>query len=147
MSLEKKDLSDLTKIKLAIAKRNAVYKISDRLKNLYFNSSELDEDGYIEYIEGFKIKDIGNECVEKEGISIFKAKAIKDVVIDLHDHENQSQSILVQKGKLILLDSNVEIYESETFFVKKKKAHQIKYLSGTEVLIVFLPNLEHIIYD
>lgn len=139
-----KDISEITKIKLEIARRNSVFKVSDQLKDLHFNIKKRDSEGYITYVKGFKIKDIGSECIGEEGLSIFKAKATKDLVIDLHDHKTQSQTILVQKGKIILLDSNLEIYKGESFFIKKKKKHMIKYTKGTEVLIVYLPNLERI---
>jgi len=138
------DISEITELKIQMALRNAVYKVSDRLKNLCFNSTPIDSDGFVEYIEGFRIKNLSSEYLESEGLSVFKVKAMKNITIDLHNHKTQSQTIMVKKGRLTILDSNIEIFENESFFIKKNKEHRIKYSKDSEVIIIYLPNLERL---
>lgn len=138
------DFSGIIKLKNDLANKILGYNVSDELDKLFFDPKKMDSDEYVEYSNNFMIKRLCGKHEYEEGISLFKVKATKDVIIDLHSHKNQSQTILVQKGKIILLDSNIEIYSNESFFVKKNKPHIIKYIKGTEALIVYLPNLEKI---
>jgi hypothetical protein len=138
-SQELKDFGQVTRMKLEVARRNASFNISDKLKKLCFRES--DSEGYIEYLDGFKIKNLTSGIIEEEGLSVFKIKVEKDINIDIHDHKSQSQTILVKKGRLLVLDDNIEIFPSESFFIKKKKPHNIKYMAGTEAIVIYLPNL------
>jgi len=147
------NLQDLQKIKLKFKKtidtkkklidKLKNYKVADNLPNLEFKKSKL-IDNFLKYQSNFLVKDLTVQC--KSELTILEIEALKDTEFKEHVHIYQSQTIYIKEGSILNLTNNApfeKLYvKGESFFTSKKSPHRIKYLKGTKVLIVFLPNLE-----
>ena len=140
------DLGEIIESKNELVKKILGYSISDELKGLFFDTKKIDSEGYIKYMDGLFIKNLTTEDLEKEKVSIFKIKVTKNVEVALHSHKKQSQTLFVVNGKIISLDNDMSFSEGQSFFVQKNKKHSLKYIKGTVVTVVYLPNLEKIKY-
>lgn len=102
--------------------------------------STTDEEGFIEYIKDLKVRNLTSPLLHLSGVTILQVKAEADVIFDMHEHDNQAQVAYVSEGTIIS-ENNIQFNTGESYFVSKKHTHSIKYLKGSKVLLVYLPNL------
>ena len=103
--------------------------------------TDVDMDGFVEYIEGMSVKNITSPLQHILGVTLLQIKVTKEVEFSLHEHEGQSQTIYVMVGKLLDLENNILFKTNESYFVGKAHTHRIRYYEGAEALIVYLPSL------
>jgi hypothetical protein len=113
--------------------------VSRNHKILDFNGS--DKDGFVEYIEGMLIRNVTSPEQHVLGVTILHVITTKEVNFELHEHEGQSQTVCVLKGKVLDLETNILFYPKESYFVNKAHKHTIKYFPDSEALLVYLPSL------
>jgi len=106
--------------------------------------TEVGSDGYTEYIEGLFIKNVTSPFQHLLGVTILHSKVEKEVEFQLHEHENQSQTIYVISGKIVELENNITFTEGQSYFISKNKKHSIRYYKDSEIIAVYLPNLNTI---
>jgi len=116
------------------------YQLSENLPILQISNVE-----YNEYLDGVMIKDITTIEQTKIGVTILHALVNKDAEFSLHLHKNQSQTISVILGKIVDLENNLTFHPGESFFVRKNKTHTLKYIAGSELVIIYMPALKEII--
>lgn len=127
--------------KRKIATRVKKLIVADNLKLLDF--SNKDERGFVEYYPGVFVRDITSELGCELGITSLHFMAKHDIVIDAHEHIESSQTIMVRAGKIKDLENdNIDYYyKNDTFFIRKKITHRLKFFAGSEYLITFKPKL------
>ena len=75
------------------------------------------------------------------GVTVLVIKTNEAVEALLHEHDEQSQTICVLKGKILDIASGLVYKEKESLFINKSLPHSIKYFENTEVIVVYLPSL------
>ena len=103
--------------------------------------TDVDMDGFTEYLEGMKIRNITSALQHILGVTLLQVQVSKEIDFEWHEHEGQSQTIYVMQGKLLDLENNILFKANESYFVSKAHSHKIKYYAGAEALIVYLPSL------
>lgn len=93
-------------------------------------------------VAGLAIKDVTSNEQKIIGATIFHIIVEKDVEFNAHDH-SQSQIINVTKGNGIFdYSSGIIFNEGKSLFINRNLVHRVKYLAGTELLLIFLPSIE-----
>ena len=119
----------------------------NEIKTYLITSTEtisLEKGRYNEYLDGILIKDITSSEQFSFGITILHVLANKETDFSIHMHENQSQTVKVQKGKILDLENNITFHPGESFFVSKCHPHRLRYYENTELIIVYMPALNSI---
>lgn len=123
--------------------------VCERLKKLIvadgmalLDFSTKDKNGFVEYEKGLFVRDITSYVGAQVGLTSLHLMVKYDMEISSHEHIDQNQYIYVKNGQIYDLRTKITYVKGEGFPVSKKLVHHLKYFSGSEYLITFMPNLE-----
>ncbi len=136
----KERLASINDQRAKIKNRLIKLRLGDNLEPLDLSNSE--PNGFVEYQKGVFIRDITGVNQLGLGITILHVLVNQRCEFSVHKHEKQSQSLLVKKGKAIDMDNGKIISAGGTHYVDKDENHNLVYTAGSELLFVYLPNLE-----
>jgi mannose-6-phosphate isomerase-like protein (cupin superfamily) len=115
--------------------------VAETLNLLDFTNK--DERGFVEYYPGVFVRDITSIIGRELGLTSLHIMVKDDIIIDPHEHIDQSQTIMVRTGKIqnTADDNHPFYYKGDTFFIRKNVNHSLKYFAGSEYLVTFKPQL------
>lgn len=105
---------------------------------------KVSKDYYTRFTGGILVRDITSEEQINLRMTLLHIKSDADTDFSLHAHKTQSQMISVVKGKIMDLENNVTFSETQSFFVGKNKNHRLRYFAGSEVIVMYSPELQEL---
>ena len=114
---------------------------TDQADMAYCPPIDFKDSPIIKYTDGVFLQDLTTDEQTKFGLSIFHARIEENTSSPIHKHGNRYQIVFVRKGKVIDNTSDEEYTTGETFCIRKKENHSIKYMKGSEVILISIPGL------
>lgn len=136
-----KETTNITNVKKESIIKSKTLHLSNELPPLDFG--DADKFGFVPY-KGLRIKDFTTPLLEEEGITVLKVIAQKEVTVDLHAHDRQTQIITVKKGIITNCTTGMSFGCNKSLFVPMNEEHLIKYNKGTVAIIYYSPKLKTI---
>ncbi len=99
----------------------------------------------IEYSDKVFITDLTTEEQSSLGINMFKVYFDKTSTSPIHEHKTRSQLIHVRKGSIYDKVQKKRIESGQSFFVDKNEEHALKYIKGSEILLIYIPGIQEMV--
>lgn len=96
----------------------------------------------IEYAKDVFMEDLSTNEQIKLGLNIFHVKVDKTTSSPIHLHESRSQLLFIVKGSIFDDVAKITFNEGDSYFISKRNAHSIKYMEGSELLVIYMPSLK-----